>query len=472
MRIEPGQVGRVAALGERVRLHRRVHAAHAAHDKALKGGLVGLKAAEPCARALHALNRGVNRRVAVGVERRLALAGRAESATVRAALHADLVPQIVVGERVGGHGPGARHVNAQAARVAGARRKADVAGDDKGLVAVARRRHHERVAASISAVARAQPQVARSGPVRVKVLIAAGKARHTAIGHKDTSRQLGKLGAQAVQALVKVLEQVAQEQVEVHARKLLAHHGRRRAVAHRAAQRRRVPVVDKALLKPNANLRKHVAYAVGVGVCQKRARPHLARQARQRIDLLGQGAGARQQVGAHAVHVGLRHDLGRKAQKAQLAGEQVVEFLGRVLARGQLLKQAAEQRHVGQVLKRDAAQVEILHGVGQAVGGDAVAQAGDGCGRVHDERRLGARFANVGHAQARQRCLVLGRVLGLLRGTQRGRALDHTGQFGIGHGVALGGKLGGLGALRALGGVHRHQLDERHVVVVQHQLAQ
>ena len=80
-------------------------------------------------------------------------------------------------------------------------------------------------------------------------------------------------------------------------------------------------VVDKALLKPNANLRKHVAHAVGVGIEQQRARPHLARQARQRVDLFGQGAGAHQQVGAHAVHVGLRHDLGRKAQKAQLAGE-------------------------------------------------------------------------------------------------------------------------------------------------------
>ena len=101
-------------------------------------------------------------------------------------------------------------------------------------------------------------------------------------------------------------------------------------------------VVDKALLKPNANLREHVAHAVGVGVCQQRARPHLARQARQRIDLLGQGTGAHQQVGAHAVHFGLRHDFGRKAQKAQLAGEQVVEFLGRMLARGQLLEQAAE----------------------------------------------------------------------------------------------------------------------------------
>ena len=93
-------------------------------------------------------------------------------------------------------------------------------------------------------------------------------------------------------------------------------------------------VVDKALLKPNANLREHVSHAVGVGVCQKRARPHLARQACQRIDFLGQGAGTHQQVGAHAVHVGLGHDLGRKAQKAQLAGEQVVELLGRVLARG------------------------------------------------------------------------------------------------------------------------------------------
>ena len=337
-------------------------------------------------------------------------------------------------------------------------------------MAVARRRHRERVAAGT--IARIQPQVARGIPVRVKVLVAAGKARHAAIGHKDALRQLGKLGTQPVHALVKVLEQIAQEQIEINARKLLAHHGRRRAVAHRATECRRVAVVDKALLKPNANLREHVAHAVGVGVCQKRARPYLARQTRQCIDLLGQGAGAHQQVGAHAVHFGLRHDLGRKAQKAELASEQVVEFLGRVLARGQLLKQAAEQCHIGQVLKRDAAQVEILHGVGQTVGGDAVAQAGDGRGRVHDQWRLGARLANVGHAQARQRGLGLGCVFRLLRGTQRGRALDHVGQLGIGHGIALGCQLGGLGTLRTLGGVHRHQLDQCHVIVLQHQLAQ
>ena len=383
MRIEPGQVGRVAALGERIGLHRRVHAAHAAHDKALKGGLVGLKAAKPCACTLHALNRRVNRRVAVGVERRLALAGCAESAAVCTALHANLVPQVIVGERVGSHGPSACHVKPQATRVARACRKADVAGDHESLVAVARRRHHERVAAGT--IARTQPQVARGIPVRVKVLVAAGKARHAAIGHKDAACQFGKLGAQVVQALVKVVEQIAQEQVEVHARELLTHHGRRRAVAHRATERRRVAVVDKALLKPNANLREHVSHAVGVGVRQQCTRPHLARQACQRIDFLGQGAGAHQQVGAHAVHVGLGHDLGRKAQKAQLAGEQVVELLGRVFARGQLFEQAAEQRHIGQVLKRDAAQVEILHGVGQAVGGDVVAQTGDGRGRVHDQ---------------------------------------------------------------------------------------
>ena len=143
-----------------------------------------------------------------------------------------------------------------------------------------------------------------------------------------------------------------------------------------------------------------------------------------------------------------------------------------MLARGQLLEQAAEQRHVGQVLKCDAAQVEVLHDVGQAVGGNAVAQTGDGRGRVHNERRLGARLANVGHAQARQRGLGLGRVLGLLRGTQRGCALDHIGKLGIGHGIALGCQLGGLGTLCALGGVHRHQLDQRHVIVFQYQLAQ
>ena len=101
-----------------------------------------------------------------------------------------------------------------------------------------------------------------------------------------------------------------------------------------------------------------------------------------------------------------------------------------------------------------------------------MAQAGDRRSRIHDQRRLGARLANVGYTQARQRCLVLGRVLRLLRGTQRGRALDHVGQLGIGHGVALGCQLGGLGTLRASTGIHWNQLDQRHVVVLEHQLAQ
>ena len=143
-----------------------------------------------------------------------------------------------------------------------------------------------------------------------------------------------------------------------------------------------------------------------------------------------------------------------------------------MLTRGQLLEQAAEQRHIRQVLKCDAAQVEVLHGVGQAVGGDAVAQAGDRRGRVHNERRLGACLANVGHAQARQRGLVFGRVLGLLCGTQCGRALDHIGQLGIGHGIALGCQLCCLGTLRASTGIHWNQLDQRHVVVLEHELAQ
>ena len=52
--------------------------------------------------------------------------------------------------------------------------------------------------------------------------------------------QAGK-EAQVVQSLVKVLEQIAQEQVEVHARELLAHHGRRRAVAHRSTAMISIP---------------------------------------------------------------------------------------------------------------------------------------------------------------------------------------------------------------------------------------
>lgn len=95
---------------------------------------------------------------------------------------------------------------------------------------------------------------------------------------------------------------------------------------------------------------------------------------------------------------------------------------------------------------------------------------------VHGERGFWARGADVGDAQARQGRLGLGRVLGLLRGAQGGDLLVDGGELIGAAGRKLGGELCRLGVVGGLGrgflAARGHQLYERVVVGLEHQLAQ
>ncbi len=322
--------------------------------------------------------------------------------------------------------------------------------------------------------ARGEPEVAGAGPVALVVGVGAGKARKGVGAAEDAGGKVGELGAERIGAIIEVLEQVAYEEIEVHAREALAERGRGRGIAQHARERGVVAGVDKALLRTDAGLGEHVAHAVGIGKGGRA--PDLARDARQGLDLLAQGTGRYHQVGARGVRVGLRHDLGREAQEAELAGNEVVELVGRVRGGGELLEQAAEHRHVGDLVCRHAVEAEVLQRVGKTVGGDVVAQARDGRAGVDHERRLGARLADVGHAQAGERGLVLGRVLGLLGRAQAGAlGVDLAQLIGTQRGE-LGGELVLLGDLAVLGrlgsGRDRHELHERVVVALERELAQ
>ncbi len=188
-----------------------------AHDKALKGGFVGLKAAEPFACALHALNRSIDRRVAVGVERRLALAGCAESAAVRTALHANLVPQVVV--------KSALAATAQAPVTSMPRRRGSHAraakqmslGITKASWRSRRRRHHERVAAGIGAVASAQPQIALASQYALKSSSLPVKLAMQPSATKMRSASLASLARRSSSRSSKWSSRSRRNRVEVHA---------------------------------------------------------------------------------------------------------------------------------------------------------------------------------------------------------------------------------------------------------------
>ena len=79
-------------------------------------------------------------------------------------------------------------------------------------------------------------QVARGGPIALEVIVRAGEARDRAGGGEDAVPQVAQGPAQVVLALVEMLEQVAQEQVEVDAGELLGEHGGGRGVGHGAGE--------------------------------------------------------------------------------------------------------------------------------------------------------------------------------------------------------------------------------------------
>ena len=212
----------------------------------------------------------------------MARAGGAEAAAVGPALHADLIPQVVVRKRVGCDAPGAVGLDFERARVAGACEVGDVARDDEGLALVLGPGYIELLGGR---GAGAEAQIAGGVPVTSIILVAAGKARNGTGRGEDAGLQLAQGLAQTLLAIVEVVEQIAQEQVEVDAGELLGEHGGRRTVRHGAGECGAVAVHEEALLHADARLREDIAHPLGV--LKDRFGPDLARDARERVHLLG-----------------------------------------------------------------------------------------------------------------------------------------------------------------------------------------
>ena len=209
-----------------------------------------------------------------------------------------------------------------------------------------------------------------------------------------------------------MVEEIAQETVEVHAAKLLGDDCCGRHVRERAPERRLVPRGDERLLHTYLELRENVAHAIGIledGLC-----PNLAGNARERIDLLGERSRRDEQYRAGELPIRLLENLRGKGEKAEVGAYEAVEFGGSVLRCGKLLHEAAKHLHIGELGITHVGKVEVGERVGQSARGDAVAEAGDGRSVVERAGGIRASVADVLHVEARELRAILGRVLGFL----------------------------------------------------------
>ena len=267
-----------------------------------------------------------------------------------------------------------------------------------------------------------------------------------------------------------MLEQLAQEQVEVHARELLGEHGGGGHVGQGACHGGVVAVHEEVLLHADAHLREHVAHAVGV--LKDGLGPHLARDTREFVHLFGEGAGRDEQPRARELPVGLRGDLGGKGEEAQVGADVAVEFAGAHVLGGELLHKAREDRYVRQLGKGEVREVEVRERVGELVRGQVMAQAGDRRLLVDGELGFGARGPDVAHVQARQGRLGLGRVLGLLALAQERDVVHDALELRLAERCLCGGELGFLLACGLRVVCHGDELHEGAMTALEHDLAQ
>ena len=215
-----GQALGVLPARDGARLGGRVHARHGGDDVAGQLIGVGVPLGEPVAGGVEALDGGVDVGVAVRVVPGESQAVEAEPAAVGAALHADLVPQVVQLQDAAGNLPGTVALDAGCRAVGAGGDEGGGAGDGKGLVLDGGIGNAQQVA-GVVCHRRRERQVARRLPERGGLVVGAGKAHPDVVGAEDRARQLRELGHEPLEARVEVVQQLAQEQVVVDARDLL-----------------------------------------------------------------------------------------------------------------------------------------------------------------------------------------------------------------------------------------------------------
>ncbi len=222
----------------------------------------------------------------------------------------------------------------------------------------------------------------------------------------------------------------------------------------------------EVLLEGDLALGQDVADAVQV--VEAGLAPDLARDVGQALDLLGEGRRAHHERGRGVVEPLGGVDLGEEAEAAEVRLDERVEVGGRVRLGVELAEKVGEHADVRQLIGREAAQVEVVVDVGDAVRVELVGDAGQG--RLdHGRVRLRRGVLDVGHGELGQGGERLGRVGGLLFRAQRLDLGGHGGEVLVGHCGSAGGQLGLL--LGGVAALHGHELDLGRVAALADDLA-
>ena len=263
------------------------------------------------------------------------------------------------------------------------------------------------------------------------------------------ARQLGR-------DLVPAREQVLEEEVVVDPAHPAGSKRRRREARERARERRGVARAQEVLLEADLLLRQDVADARGVG--KARLAPDLARDGGKRVHALRERGGAHHErrVGKGEVLVA-RVRLAEEVEPSEVRLDEGVKLGGGVSSRVQPAEKVGEHADPRQLPHGEAAQVEVVVDVVDAVRVELVGDAGQRRLDV-DWRRLRRGRLDVGDGELRQGRERLGGVRGLLLRAQRGDLLAHGGELVVSHAGAQALELGGLLVRCALGDGHELHL--------------
>ena len=170
-------------------------------------------------------------------------------------------------------------------------------------------------------------------------------------------------------------QQVFEEEVGVHSRQLVRRDCGVRELRGEAGCGCRVARIHEALLHGDATLLQEVEDASGIG--KRRRAPDLGGKRRQGLDVLGESACANDQQGICEERViVICQDVVEEAEVTEPLLHEGVELFRSVRCRVQRAQKLAEQPCVGQVVSREATQVEVVVHVVDVVRGKVVVQTG------------------------------------------------------------------------------------------------